>query len=219
MKRINVIYGILFLLVILSCESKKVDQDKNIVARSADSLGFSPLMVSIVDSFIVNIKRYSYSESGDSIHLIGYLCVEESSENQKFKIRIEGIHHFTTELDKIKADDYFVRSGVFFLVNYNVSDIASVGKDFNLSKVISKSNINQYQAADTKMPSWLIEINDGIVSKVYKKADSYFERKQDIVGYFTESGIVNYRLTEWGEVLDDNGNVFDSLDDASYHRW
>lgn len=207
------IYYILLIILTQSCVNKDsyIQQIGTIKyqEKMIQEFNFSAVMENLVDSFIVAMKPYK-DKRLNGINLIGLIKILESSENNSFKICLEGISNETL-LKEFNVDEYFIKDSIYFCFDYNLSYLLNK-KERDVTKVIIKnSKIEKYNAIDIRFPCWLIEIKKGVITRINRHANSLFGPKTNKVGYFTEKGVIDYELNEWGEILDKNGKVLDTI--------
>lgn len=207
----------LILFSIVSCEcDEAIQHDSRMKFRekTIDSLSLSPIMVSLIDSFIIELKTY---RDDNKINLVGYIRILDSHENSTFKVCLTGLTADTL-FKKLSIDNYFYKDGIYFCVDYNLSNLMNNSSKENRKGIIKESNIARYKAADTKIPAWLVLIKEDSIIRINKNAEWIFGPRSTKVGVFTESGTKYYDLTEWGEVIDESGKIIE-IKNGHKEKW
>jgi hypothetical protein len=205
----KIIVFILSVIIIFSCKQHEQLHNSTFkIVEYSNKFNFSPVFDSVISEFSKTVKKY---KSG-SINLVVVINIEESKNNDLFKIHLEGVNKDTI-LKKIQISDIFLKDSIIFCINYNNNNLFSL-KDEIIDKkaLVEYTQLKKYDRVDTKLPSWLILIESNKISKINHNSESLFGvPKSDTIVYFEENKLKYYTTDEWGYVFDKQGNIVDSL--------
>ena len=189
MQMILVVY---LLISMLSCtESKGNIKEEKVYKES--QLEFSPGINKLVDSFLVVMKKKS-----EIIPVTGYIKFIESKENNEFKLYMSTIDNDSI-YNNISINDYFVRDGFVFCVDYNLSKaIVNHDKQNEIIETVKKIGNLKYNRMHEGPEIWLIHLKNDTIQKMNKRAIDIF-------------GPQCLNCLEWGGYIDDNGTFHPEL--------
>lgn len=204
------IYSVLFFLSLIhfSC-----DRNNNHVQNSNEITSiFNPTFNKLIDSFLLELAKYDQidKKTKDTIKLIAYIKIKEASQNNTFKIHLEGILSDSL-LNTTTFNDLVIRNNRFVCIDYNISNLIRQNNKPLKDSVIKASSILSYNLAIRDTPSWLVLIEKNQITKVNKNAESCFLNLNIYVGKPVSDEILFYPIDEWGDVYDKKGNKIDSL--------
>ncbi|MNJ86054.1 hypothetical protein D3C87_35370 [compost metagenome] len=202
---------VLSILFLSACSGSK-KEIKNAECDSSAESTLNPVFDQIMDSFLVELTKYDQvnKKTNDTIKLIAYVRLEESSQNQAFKVHLEGIVSdsllYTTTINKV-----FIRNGRYVCFDYNNSNLINQEVRGLKDSIISNSGILKYTRPVRGIPSWLVLIENQQITKLNKRANSCFSNVKDYKAVEKTSELEFYPIDEWGDVYDKKGNKIDSL--------
>lgn len=193
--------------LLIGCKEQPKEKDNASKVLSKEDFYISPPMLSIIDSFATQIKKYET----DSINLVGYIKILESKNNDEFKVQLECITDFKT-LNQVNIDHYFVEKGIFFCIDGNQNKLLRNKLFLDKNKIIEKSRLNKFQLGDRKTPSWLFLIKGNKVVRRNMFARPLFGAPSSgSIGYFEGNQMKSYKVDEWGLVYNEFGIVIDTV--------
>lgn len=164
--KIILILSISFLWI--SCTTEK---QNNINAPSHDNqLVLSAGLNELVDSFIVVLQ-----EKKKTIPVLGYIKLIESRENKIFKIYFSTVDNDSL-FNFMTIDDYFIKDGFVFCVDYNKSNIVKQ-KNENVAKVKKLIKLKDQMYPNPGTTRWLVQLNNDTIQRINKKALSFYGPK------------------------------------------
>lgn len=194
----KLILPILILLLFLdySCTDNKKTQKRHLFSTKKD-FNFNCVFEKYIDSFSLILNEY---KDVNNIAPIAYIVIETADNDSIFKIRMECLYDEKL-IKELQFDASFKTEQIHFLINYNLSNLVNLKSKSLKTNILKLSKITNYQAADTKFPTWLILIKNNKVIKINKNASSKFSKFKESCAEFTNSGIVEYQLDEWGNKI------------------
>lgn len=193
--KVVIIFSVVFsFFFALSCTNPQ-KRTKKVAISDKSTISFNRTFEKYIDSFSLLLNEYK--DDNDLVPL-GYVTIESMENDSIFKIRMESLYSEML-LKKITYDDYFKSKNVYFLINYNLSNLVNLKTQSPHQTILERSKISKYQAADTKFPTWLLLISNGRVVKINKNATSKFSPFKDTFAEFTDTGVRGYEQDEWGD--------------------
>lgn len=194
-------------LLLIACKNNKQIQTNQPLfeSRSIDSVISNPMIISVIDSFILQLPK-----DKNDIYPLGYIRIV-SHTNNELKILVEATV-LDTFFSRAVIDDYFYKNNVYFGIDYNKGMLFKSNDNLK-SKLISRSKVYEFEHMDIALPVWLIQFDNYSIKRINKNAVSFFgPYVHNQISYFTDKGIVHYELNEWSEVLNEEGIIIDTFD-------
>lgn len=173
---------------------------------------FNPVFNQIIDSFLIELAKYDQinKKTNDTIKMIAYIRIEQSSRNNSFKIHLEGILSDSL-LKTTTINQAFNRNNRYICLDYNISNLINQNTSYLMDSLIKTSKILSYTKPIRDVPSWLFLVEKDRITKVNKNAQSCFLEVKNYISKQEFNQLKFYPVDEWGDVYNEQGIKIDSL--------